>query len=164
MRSPLVRPAAWFVGVLGLCACAHVRPSPHTGTELGCGAGGYASQPLMLRRATLPEPTLVGVHASGLRVAAYDADNGAPISNLRLQLTSAADSVTRQTTFHGDAVFAQVAAGMARLDARMFNFLPSRDSIRLRAGFIDTVELRLGRMGKECFIVPHRSGVAVGRA
>ena len=112
----------------------------------------------------LPEPALVHGDGSGLHVAAYDADNGILIANLRLQLTSAVDSVTRQTTLRGEAAFARVAAGMARLDARLFNFLPSRDSIRLRAGFVDTVELRLGRMGKECFIVPEQSGVADRRA
>lgn len=130
-------------------------------TELSCGLGGYASQAPVLRRATLSEPSVRGA-SSGLLVVAYDAGGGAPIRNLRVQLTRQADSVTRQTTVDGSALFKPVAAGPAVLDARLFNFLPWRDSIRLRTRFVDTMELRLGRMGNECLIVPKRAGAEAG--
>jgi hypothetical protein len=161
---PMVRSVASLIGVVTLSACGRVKPVTDPGADVGCGLGGYASQPPVVRRAALPAPSLVGAKEAGLRVVAYDADNGAPIGNLRLHLSSHADSVTRQTSAHGVAIFAPVAAGPVLLDARLFNFLPWRDSIALRAGFMDTLELRMGRMGKECFIVPERAGAEGGRA
>ena len=163
MRMRIVRRAVWLVSVFALGSCARVSPSTKVSTEVGCGLGGYASMAPVLRRATLPALSFRSA-SSGILVVAYDADGGAPISNMRVRLMSERDTVTQQTTVRGAAFFQPLAAGPALLDARLFNFLPWRDSIRLRSGFVDTMELHMGRMGKECLIMPERDSVEADRA
>jgi hypothetical protein len=156
MFAPRARSVVWLAGLLLLCACGWARPSGSATQELGCGRGGYAGLPAVQRRATFPDPALLATRAAGLYVVARDAAGGAAIPNLRLQLTGHTDSLLQHTSVRGDATFLAVGTGTLLLDARQFNFLPARDSLPLRAGFVDTMELHLGRMGQECYIVPDR--------
>ena len=143
---------ALFVGVIGVggCRATHV----YTLEETGCGVGAYPGYPVQRRAARWPEPTLGLAQQAGLHVEATDAATGRPAFPLNIWIIQGTDTLKARTNPHGAAEFSALTDGPTEVRAWQFNYVPTRDSVVLRTGFRDSVLLRLGRAGNECYIVP----------
>ena len=130
------------------------RGRAYTSQELGCGEGAYPGQPVHWRAAQWPDPTLGRTQHAGLHVDATDAATGRAAVPLNIWIIHGTDTVKTRTSADGAAEFSALPAGPAEVRAWFFNFASTRDSIVLRGGFRDSVLLRLGRTGQECYIVP----------
>ena len=138
--------------MVGSVSCHRGRV--YTSEELGCGAGAYPGQPIHWRAAQWPDPTLGRTQHAGLYVGATDAATGRAAVPLNIWIIHGTDTVKTRTSAEGAAEFSALPAGPAEVRAWFFNFASTRDSIVLRGGFRDSVLLRLGRTGQECYIVP----------
>ena len=137
---------------LGVSGCQ--RPHIYTLAELGCGAGAYPGRPLGGGAARWPEPLLGIAQRSALHVDAHDAGTGRPAVPLNVWILQGVDTLKARTNAQGVVEFASLADGPTEVRAWFFNFVSTRDSLVLRAGFRDSVRLQLGRSGNECYIVP----------
>ena len=130
------------------------RGRGYASPEPGCGAGAYSGAPVQRRVAQWPDPSLDRTQSAGLYVGATDAATGRAAVPLNIWIIHGTDTVKTRASADGAAEFSALPAGPAEVRAWFFNFASTRDSIVLRGGFRDTVLLRLGRTGQECYIVP----------
>ncbi len=150
-----VRIVVWRVLVVGVIAVGGCRATRvYTPRELGCGAGAYPGHPLQRGAARWPEPLLGIAQHAALHIGATDAAGGRPAAPLNVWIIQGADTLKARANAQGVAEFSALADGPAEVRAWFFNFVSTRDSVVLRTGFRDSMRLRLGRAGNECYIVP----------
>lgn len=152
MRVRNVVSRVLIVGVIGVDGCR--APHLYTLEELGCGAGAYPGHPVQRGAALWPEPMLGLAQHAALHVEATDAATGRPAVPLNVWIIQGADTLKARTNPQGAAEFSALADGPVEVRAWFFNFVSTRDSVMLRTGFRDSVLLRLGRSGNECYFVP----------
>ena len=150
-----------FAGAIGIASCHQTQT--YTSEELGCGAGAYAGQPAQYRLAQWPEPLLGFAQHAALHVAASDVATDRAAVPLNLWIIQGSDTLKSRTSPQGTSEFSTLVDGPAEVRAWFFNYVPTSDTIRVRTGYRDSLQLRLGRTGQECYIVPDSGRRAVRR-
>ena len=147
--------AACLSATLVLGGCFASRAPAPSRDNSGCFQGAYSSAASAVHLALRADPVLVATQRAGLHVAAFDAGPSKRALNTVLVWIGAdEESRPRRTRPDGWLTVVQLLPGITEVRTRVFGFEPSKDSVRLRAGYIDTLVLRRGYVGNECLIVP----------
>jgi hypothetical protein len=158
MSGDPARPAplrGFLLAAVLLGGCFRSHRSPPDGS--GCFQGAYPSSPSELRRATALAPALVTTQLAGLHVLVRDAGQAdRPIGAAWVWLGDDDESRRRAVGTDGGLTLSSLTPGDTRIRLRVFGFEPGAESVRVRAGYIDTLVFRRGYVGNECHVVPNR--------
>ena len=109
-----------------------------------CPKHTYANLPVERRRAQAPEIATFAPSRSAVVLHVFDAKTRAPIAQVWVRLIAGIDTQVASTDLTGTVRSAPQEAGVTQLEVRMLAYRSVRDTVRLRAGFVDTVHLGLG--------------------